>query len=341
VSMLHLITGGSGFIGARLARALLARGDRVRVLDLVDDPDRPKEIEFCSGSTTDMDAVSRSMKGVDSVHHHAALVAQASAGRRYWDVNLGGTQNVAMAAVREGASHVIHLSTTAVYGLVPPGPITSQTPTRPIEAYGKSKLAGERAMQQACESAGIPLITIRPRVTLGSGRLGIFHTLFDWMREGRAIPILGSGNQRQQFIHVDDLLGFYSYAMANGLAGTFNVGTDSFGTLLEDLESLIDHTGMGSRILPLPVWPAQMALGLLHGVGLSPLTAWHYRSYPRDCYFDTKPLADLGWKPVHSNVSMLKQSYDWFLQHRDDATGPSAHRSPLRQGALALVRALC
>ncbi|TCM21396.1 nucleoside-diphosphate-sugar epimerase [Novosphingobium sp. PhB165] len=339
--MLHLITGGSGFIGTRLAARLRAKGERVRVLDVVDDPARPADIEFLPGSVTDPAMVEAAMAGVDVVHHNAALVAQAAAGRAYYDVNEHGTRIVADAAVCAGVRMVMHLSTTAVYGLPPDGPITAATVPRPIEDYGRSKLAGERAMQAACQNAGIPVVTIRPRVTLGAGRLGIFAILFDWIRASRRVYVIGDGHQRQQFIHVDDLVDFHMHALEMGRSGTWNVGTDRFGSLREDLDALIGHAGSRSRVTGLPVAPSKALLHALHTVGLSPLTAWHYRTYHRDCHFDVAPLLASGWKPRHSNLDMLRESYDGFLaQSRAQGEhGPSPHQRPLEQRALRVLRA--
>lgn len=336
--MQHLITGGSGFIGAMIARRLRARGEQVRILDIVDDPSRPPDIAFVQGSTLDVAAVAAAMRGVDVVHHNAALVAQSAAGRRYWDVNLDGTRMVAQQAAMTGVRHMIHLSTTAIFGLPPKGPITTATVPDPIEEYGKSKLAGERAMHDICQASGIPLITIRPRVTLGAGRLGIFQILFEWIREGRAVRVIGDGSQRQQFVHVDDLIDFYMLALESGRPGTYNVGTDRFGTLREDLEALIVHAGTGARVAGLPVWPAVQTLRLLHALRLSPLTPWHYRTYHRDCYFDTTPLTAMGWRPRYANIDMLVESYEWYKDHASEGVSP--HRSGLAQGALRLVKAL-
>lgn len=338
---LHLITGGSGFIGARLAARLHARGERVRVLDIAEDPGRPGDVEFVPGSVTDPVAVETAMRGVDVVHHNAALVAQAAAGRDYYRVNEGGSRLVAAAAARAKVRIVMHLSTTAVYGLPPNGSITAATEPRPIEDYGRSKLAGERAMQAICDAAGIPVVTIRPRVTLGAGRLGVFAILFDWIRASRRVYVIGNGDQRQQFIHVDDLIDFHIHALDRGMPGTWNVGTDRFGTLREDLDALIAHAASRSRVTGLPVAPSTAALHMLHKLGLSPLTAWHYRTYHRDCHFDTAPLLETGWRPRYANFDMLSESYDWFVAQKADATEPaSPHRSTLDQRALRVLKAL-
>jgi nucleoside-diphosphate-sugar epimerase len=159
--MRHLVTGGSGFIGALVVRRLRERGEQAKVLDIRDDPLRAKDVEFLNGSVLDRACVGAAMRGVDIVHHNAALVAQSDAGRAYWEVNVEGTRIVAEEAARARVRAIVHLSTTAVYGIPPAGPITAKTPPRPIEPYGRSKLAAEGIMAEICERASIPLVTIR------------------------------------------------------------------------------------------------------------------------------------------------------------------------------------
>ncbi|HEX7872340.1 MAG TPA: NAD-dependent epimerase/dehydratase family protein [Sphingobium sp.] len=338
--MRHLVTGGSGFIGSRVARRLWAEGHAVRILDTWIDPDLPAGIERIEGDVCDPAAVEAAMNGVEVVHHNAALVAQANAGSRYWAVNVDGSRNVAAAAVRAGVGLMVHVSSTSIYGLSPAGPITAETVPHPFEPYGRSKWAGEQSMVRICGQAGLPLITIRPRATLGAGRLGIFQILFQWIAENRRVYITGDGSNHMQFVHADDLVDAYMLALARGESATYNVGTDRFGTLRQDLEALTRHAGSGARVIGLPPRPAMAVLNALHRVGLSPLVPWQYRTYHRDCYFDVSPLKALGWRPRYSNVNMLAESYDWFRAQREAGSARSAHRSPLAQQALGLLRRL-
>jgi nucleoside-diphosphate-sugar epimerase len=325
-----------------VARRLRARGDEVRVLDIWSDPSRPADIEYVECSVLDDEGVARAMRGVDVVHHNAALVAQTDAGRKYWEVNVEGSRIVAEAAARAGVKWFVHTSSTSVFGIPSEGPITNATPRAPVEPYGRSKMAGEDVVEAICGRHGIPLITIRPRATLGAGRLGIFQILFQWISENRNVYVIGDGNIKFQFIHAHDLMDFYMLALDAGKPGTYNVGTNRFGTLRGDLEALIAYAGSTSRVKGLAPVLAINALRLLYWMRLSPLVPWHYLTYHKPCYFDVQPLLAMGWTPRYSNRDMLEESYDWFVRsaYAGDGSQGSPHRSPINQGVLWVVKQL-
>ncbi|MDE2291227.1 MAG: NAD-dependent epimerase/dehydratase family protein [Elusimicrobia bacterium] len=338
---MHLVTGGSGFLGNLIAKRLAARGEKVRVLDVLEDPSRPEGVEFVRCDIRDRDGVARAMKGVKVVHHTVALVPLTKAGAGFWDVNVQGSVLAAEEAAKAGVSSFIHMSSSAVYGVPRACPIDARTPFAPAEAYGRAKLAGEEGVREVCARTGLPLIVIRPRTILGEGRLGIFKILFDWVLEGRRIYILGRGDGGFQFVHAHDLMDAYMLILDRGLPGAYNVGTDRFGTLREALEGLIRHAGSPSRVVGLPAAPAMAALRALDLLRLSPLAPWHYLTYHKPFFFDMEPLAKLGWKARYSNDEMFRESYDWFLAHRGEAsTAASTHRSAVREGLLALLRRL-
>lgn len=338
--MIHLVTGGSGFLGNLIARRLLARGERVKILDIWEDASRPRDIEYIHCDIRDREGVRRAMAGVDLVHHNVALVPLTKSGDKFWEVNVGGSQIAAEEAVRANVKSFIHMSSSAIFG-VPSCPITDATPTNPVEIYGRGKLAGEQAVKDICARGGLPLIIIRPRTILGEGRLGIFQILFDWIHEGKNVYVIGKGDGGFQFIHAMDLMDAYMLALEKGKPGTYNVGTDRFGTLRQGLEHLIEHAGSRSRVRSLPERPAITALQLLDRVGLSPLAPWHYLTYHKPFYFDMKPLLDLGWAAKYSNDEMFSESYDWFCVNRDkpvSSDGGSPHRNPVQEKILRLVK---
>jgi nucleoside-diphosphate-sugar epimerase len=339
--MKHLVTGGSGFLGNLIARRLLTRGEHVRVLDVWEDPSRPREIEFVKCDICDQAQVLRAMRGIDLVHHNAALVPLTKSGGMFWQVNVEGSRVAAECAVKAGVSTFIHMSSSAIFGVPQECPITEATPTAPAEIYGRAKLAGEIAVREVCRRANLPLIVIRPRTILGEGRLGIFQILFEWIRENRNVYVIGPGTGLFQFVHAHDLMDAYLLALDHGKPGNYNVGTDRFGSVREALERLIQHAGSGSKVKSLPQALTMRSLRALDLLGASPLAPWHYLTYHKPFYFDIQNLLGMGWRPGYSNDEMFRESYSWFLENYDRLAAEkagSAHRRPVRQGLLWVLK---
>jgi nucleoside-diphosphate-sugar epimerase len=339
----HLVTGGSGFLGNLIARRLLERGQRVKVLDLWEDPTRPREIQFIRCDIRDAQGVSEAMRGVEVVHHNAALVPLTKSGHKFWEVNVEGSRIAAQAAARAGVRAFIHMSSSAIFGVPGQCPITEAAPLRPAEVYGRAKLAGELAVRRVCDQAGLPLIVIRPRTILGEGRLGIFQILFEWIRDGRNVYIIGPGDGLFQFVHASDLMDAYLLALDQGQPGAYNVGAERFGSVRQALQNLIAYAGSSSKVKPLPAAPTMLCLRALDLLGLSPLAPWHYLTYHKPFHFDVTKLLAMGWKPRFSNDQMFRQSYDWFLANYDRLTALKAgspHRRPVREGLLWLLKKL-
>ena len=338
---LHLVTGGSGFVGSNIARLLRARGESVRVLDIWKDESQSPDIEFVMADINDRDAVAKAMQGVSYVHHNVALVPLSKAGQKYWTVNVDGTRTALEAAKAAGVRMFCHMSSSAVFGSPAVMPITNDTPLQPIEIYGRAKLAAEELVKQAGRE-GMPVSVVRPRTIVGPGRLGIFEILFDWIKDGANIYIIGPGTFPFQFIHVDDLAEVSILSTLQERPGLFNAGTDRFGTLREDLGALIVHAGSPSRIKSLPVWLAIGSLSALDKLRLSPLGPWHYLTYHKPFYFDVAPtMQSLGWRPKHGNVGLLTETYDWFVEsrrHQQTFGGTSFHKQPVKQGVLRLLK---
>lgn len=338
---MHLVTGGSGFLGSHIVRRLRARGEGIRVLDVIDSPDRPRGTEFVECDIRDRQGVREAMTGVQFVHHNVALVPLAKAGREFWGVNVGGTRAAADAALESGVRLFVHMSSSAVYGIPGACPITGATPTAPVENYGRAKLAAEREVRAVAQK-GLPSLILRPRTILGPGRLGIFQILFEWIRDGRNIYVIGSGDNPFQFVHVDDLVTAALRGVENGTQGVFNIGADRYSTLRDDLGATIRHAGSRTAIVGLPVGLTVSVLKLLDVLKICPLAPWHYMTYHKPFYFDlSEPMKQLGWKPRYSNSEMMIEAYDWYIKRGFPTHGAGArsiHRDPVKQGVLRLLK---
>lgn len=342
--MLHLITGGSGFVGNLMARHLVKTGESVRILDIWKDPSLPGDIEFVQCDILDRSKVHAAMKGVDYVHHLAALLTVTRSSKEdFRQVNVEGSKIVAQEAARAGVKMFNYMSSSSIFGIPNKCPIDNNNSTNPVDTYGKSKLAGELAVKEIAEKTGMLLISIRPRTVMGDGRMGIFQILFEWIKDGADVYTIGSGNNLIQFIHADDLISACLLLCKADKPGMYNIGTDRYGTVKSMLQSLIAHAGSTSTVKSLPEMPATIALAALDKLGLIPLSPLHYRTYSKDYYYDLSPLTDLGWKPRYSNVEMLCKSYDSFIEQYDQLMKGellAAHRKPVEEKLLRVLKQL-
>lgn len=338
--MKALVTGGSGYFGTALVKLLLHRGCQVRVLDL-NPPESPDGIEFLQGDIRDLDSVIRACSGVQVVHHNVAQVPLARDRQLFDSVNREGTHNLLRAARSQKVDKVVYTSSSAIYGVPRDNPVTENTPPRPQESYGRAKLAGEDLCRQFA-AQGLDVTIIRPRTILGHGRLGIFQILFEWVRQGYNVPVLGGGHNLYQFIHSDDLARACVLAGEKPGSDCFNIGAQRFSSMRQTLETLVRHAGTGSRVRSVPFGLTVLGMKLAYWLGLSPLGPYHSLMYGRSLYFDCGHAhRQLGWQAEYSNTEMICQSYDWYLNNRQrvgsEHQGRSLHQSAVRQGILALV----
>jgi nucleoside-diphosphate-sugar epimerase len=338
------ITGGAGFLGLHLARRLLADGNEVRTLDLapLDDAELERSVEELRGDVRDPIAAARLAEGADVLVHAAAALPIQASRESIRSVNVDGTAVVMAAALEAGVRRAVLISSTAVYGVPKHHPIDEISPLVGVGHYGESKIEAEQVAQDFGRR-GLEVVILRPKTFIGPERLGVFEILFDWIREGRRIPILGDGSNRYQLLAVEDLVEATVNAESADVAGeTFNVGATEFGTVRSDLEGLIAHAGSGSSLRPVPARPAELALRALELARLSPLAEWHYRTAHRDSYVETaKAQRLLGFAPRLSNEQALCETYDWYLTNRGRVGGAGVtHRVPWDQRALGLLKRL-
>jgi nucleoside-diphosphate-sugar epimerase len=334
--MRYAITGGAGFLGLHLARRLLADGHEVRSLDTapLDDAELERSVEELRGDVRDPDAVRRLCDGAEVVVHAAAALPIQASRASIRSVNVDGTANVLEAA----PGRVVFISSTAVYGVPEKHPIEEDDPLVGVGWYGESKIDAERL----CRVAAAETVIVRPKTFIGPERLGVFEILFDWIREGRRIYILGKGHNRYQLLAVADLVDAVVRAstVPEAAGETFNVGADEFGTVRSDLQALIDHARSDSRLTPVPVKPAELILRALELARVSPLAEWHYKTAHRDSFVDvSKAKQILGWQPRLSNEQALIETYDWYLANRGKVGAAGVtHRVPWNQQALGLLK---
>jgi nucleoside-diphosphate-sugar epimerase len=160
---------------------------------------------------------------------------------------------------------------------------------------------------------------------------------------GKNIYIIGNGRNKIQFAHVKEVADACILMAQTPGSDVFNVGTDRFDTLRNDLETLIAFAQTKSKVVPINPTLSIGTLRLLDKFNLSPLADWHYLTYHKDFYFDISKIKNrLGWQPTYSNNEMLIESYKWYRDHRQQAQSQlgTTHRKAVRQRMLGIVRSL-
>jgi len=212
-----LLTGGTGFVGPAVARALAARGHRIRALvRRTSDRSRLDEIggvEYAFGDVCTPDSLPEALDGVDAVVHVAA-VTKGLTRDDYFRVNHFGTRQLAEAAVAAGVERFLHCSTLAVVGPMPHGrPSIEDDEPRPVSNYGISKLAGEEAVRRHAEK--MHLTIVRPPIVYGP-RDRDFFEIFKMAAMGVGMKIGLFESKRYSVIHVDDLAEVLAVALEKG-----------------------------------------------------------------------------------------------------------------------------
>lgn len=319
--MKFFITGGTGFLGCHIARHLLNEGAEVRVLDLLplDEPDLKGKIEVHIGDVQDGELVNRLCNGIDVVIHTAAALPIRGSRKAILAVNIDGTRNVMEGALRNSVRKVIFISTTAVYGIPKIHPLYETSAIIPLGHYGESKVAAERVCMDY-QKKGLDITIIRPKTFIGKGRLGVFQILFEWIRCGYRIFIIGNGKNRYQLLAVEDLVdSIWRTSTLPNRNAIYNIGAKEFKTVREEMQALIAHAGSSSKVTPLPAKPVQLTLRALELTRLSPLVEWHYKTASQDSFVDvSKAEQELDWHPQKSNLDTLTETYDWYINHYQD-----------------------
>jgi nucleoside-diphosphate-sugar epimerase len=338
-----LITGGAGFLGINLARYLLARGYAVTVLDLEDFayPERERVVAI-RGDVRDEAVVRRAAAGAYAIVHAAAALPLCPADDIH-DIDVVGTRNVAHAATECGAERLVHISSTAVYGVPDHHPLVEDDRLQGVGPYGQAKIQAEMVCLEQ-RARGLVLPILRPKSFVGPERLGVFAMLYQWALEGRDFPVLGRGDNRYQLLDVEDLCQAIELALsrdAEVVNDTFNIGAKEFSTVRDDFQAVLDRADLGGHTVSVPAAPAIAALRVLERLHLSPLYAWVYETVTHDSFVSIERAERrLGFRPTHSNRDALVRNFDWYVANRHSiarATGVT-HRTRWRQGALDVIK---
>ena len=305
-----LVTGGGGFIGSNLVRALVERGDEVRVLDNFSTGNRANlaelaaDLELVEGELRSYERVHAATRGTEIVFHQGAL---PSVPRSVHDplttsaVNVEGTLNVLLAARDEGVRRVVFASSSSVYGSAGELPRVETANPDPISPYGVSKLAAERFCVSFSRVYPLETVALRyfnvfgPNQDPTSQYAAVVPRFITAIADGRSVPIYGDGEQRRDFTYVANIVEANLLAAeAHGVSGAvLNVATGRSTTVNELAE----------------------AIGSLFGRSVDREERPERTGDIRDSWADvTRARELLGWEPRIGLEEGLRLAAEFFLQ---------------------------
>jgi len=261
-----LVTGGAGFVGSNLVERAVREGARVTVLDDLftgsrNNIDPSTKYEFVEGSVTDIDLVSKLVKEHDYVAHMAArnIIISTKNPRNDYEVNIGGTLNVLMAAREHGIERIVYTSSASVYGNPRIIPIIEEEAPHTFSPYSVSKLAGENYCRAFYESYEVPVTAVRysnvfgPKQDPSNPYCGVVSKFMEAIDHDVAPQIHGDGQQTRDFTYVDDAVDATLVAMLSPKSEgmVFNLGTGIESRITDVVEILANL--MGKEVTPMHI----------------------------------------------------------------------------------------
>lgn len=310
-----LVTGAGGFIGSHLTERLVELGANVRGLvhynalasrGWLDRSPLRKQIEIVAGDICDRDSMRHASKGTDVIFHLAALIAipySYEAPGSYTRTNIEGTLNVLRCALENGATRVIHTSTSEVYGTARREPIDEDHPLQGQSPYSASKIGADKIAESFHLSFELPLVTVRPFNTFGprQSARAVIPTIITQCLTKKVIQ-LGSLHPTRDLNYVCNTVdGFVRAAEAEAALGkTINLGSNrkiSIGELAKLIATLANRT-IAIEEDPKRIRPSKSEVGCLLADNTLARTV-------------------LGWTPKVSLEEGLKITIEWIQGNLD------------------------
>lgn len=323
-----LVTGASGMLGGQVARALVARGDEVTVLQR-----RPSALEGVReqrGDLRDDTAVAGAVRGQDAVVHLAAKVNVVGPWAEYQAINVEGTRSVVQACRRHGVGRLVHISSPSVahagHALVGVGAEPAD-PARARGPYARSKAMAEQVALTAAEPGRLAVAVLRPHLVWGPGDTQLVARIVERARRGR-LPLLGAGAAMMDTTYVDNAVDAVVAALARAEVASGEPLVVSNGeprTISEIMGGFCDAAGVPRPGRHVPVGLALAAGGLVGGtVALRqrlghdvetdpPLTRFLAEQLSTAHWFDQRRTRELlDWRPrvsLDEGFARLAASY--------------------------------
>jgi nucleoside-diphosphate-sugar epimerase len=325
-----LVTGGAGFTGVHLVRALVDRGDDVTVLDvssgdsLDTDSLKAQGVKLIIGSVADEDVLKKAVAGQEVIFHLASAFRDIHQGAPlFHEVDVEGTRRLLEAARRTGTRRVVHCSTQGVHGSLPAGqvPGNEDSPIAPIDYYCEAKVKAEAVCDQFI-AEGMDIVNVRPTSIYGPGDTHGWLKLFRMCKKGRFL-MLGSGKIFNHPVYVGNLVdGFLLAADVPEARGrTYLLGDNDYVSL-NGLVRLIGKV-LGTKVsrYRFPWLKPVHALAYLMEVASKPFNYEPPLFRRRLTWFSTnrgwdisRARTELGYRPRVSLEEGLTLTKNWYQE---------------------------
>ena len=321
--MRHVVIGGNGFVGRETVARIIEEGtDEVVVVDLpgslaANPPIDHPRVGVHPADVSEPGSLDPITLGADDVVHHMATQLITPNKPRFGrdaffrKCAVDGTAEILAWMKRNANRNLVFWSTDMVYGPVLEQPRTEDHPKLPFGPYGRSKVAAEDIIANAVAAGDVSATVFRPRLILGSGRLGIFELLFRAVDSGRPIPLIGSGRNCFQFVAVHDCAAASLLAARRGCPnGVYNLGSDDSPSSYDLLDRFLKEAGSSSRLIRTPGWLVKGVLRLLNVIKIAPMDPEQYEIADLEVALDTTAVKrDLHWHPTSSDNELLLAAY--------------------------------
>lgn len=314
-----LITGGSGYLGNRIALKFLDNGHEIVNVDLFNNLSKHEKLNFVKTDILDFEKLSKVFEDnkFDLIIHNAAKVPISKLKKSYFDINVVGTENILKLFDKFNINKLIYISSSAVYGIPEIVPVKENDIRKPLEKYGYSKKIAEDRCIEHMNKKNKNIIILRPRTILGEDRMGIFSILFFWVSLGLKVPVLNDGKNNYQFVDVRDFVDATYLAAFSNFTGSLNIGGDQFCSMREILEHLINKVDSKSLVKNVDKNYLVAIARFFSRLNIIPLKEYHFAAYGKDIYFDISlAKKQLSWSPKFSNKESIEHSYNLYIENK-------------------------
>lgn len=332
-----LITGGNGFLGRSLVRALQEREDSVRVLALPAEDTawlEERDVQVFRGDIRDPNVLGPAIHRADCVVHLAAMIGPWLPMRDYHAVNVTATGNVCRAALAAGVSRLVHISSAMVYDMAAGHPATEDDPLRPLdEPYCVTKAGGDKLVQQMIAKDGLPAVIVRPGTLFGPGDHLNFGRIADRVRSGKNI-LIGPGSNAVPFVYIGDVVQGLLLALRSerAVGQAYNISASEVITQRELFTFVAEDIGARPPRLQVPykalyaaAYAAERA-ATLSGYRIPPFLTRHgVKLFGADNRLSIeKARRDLGYEPRTGLRDGVRLAAQWYLHRSSPAPGTAS-----------------